>query len=399
MKKAICICLCLCVVLLCGCDEVADSTSTQPSVIVPPVTLPTQTEPTAGSLEGYRIPTIDEDFWEVLCENCDITVYRLGGGQTFLSFTLVSTQNLNYVPITVASNLGGSVTRTDMFIEEPTPMTIQAFLAYQGEDWAAFEGDWGKLRARQATVAAAFEQVQASLPRLYCYVLIVNLYDMGMAGPPDENGYMPSRDELAALPPQYLETLTVTIGEQTKTYQLDAIAILPEDITPNPGFWNGISPTDTLGIMDYAARPSADGVLKLPDLSYKAKVDVVLDSFTIPGAEVEGCDMTITTPLGDKFNFRWDCNSPIEVDEGSQILLENIVMRDPVLANTLVANIWRYQILTYTVVGGGEYDGQQLSYDIPISIRIRQDAWDAYAWYVDGVDLLPYYLEFKNYKG
>ena len=36
---------------------------------------------------------------------------------------------------------------------------------------------------------------------------------------------------------------------------------------------------------------------------------------------------------------------------------------------------------------------------VSVSIRMRVEPWDAYAWYVDGVDMLPYYMEYVNYNG
>lgn len=397
MKQYLSLLLCICL-LLAGCANSAEDSDTQPttSQSIGATSVPTKTE--SPMLDGCRIPTVEEDFWELLCENCDITVYRLSGGQRFLSFQLVSARDLTNVPITITSDLGGSDTLNFTLKEEPTPLTGQVFLAYQGEDWAAFEGDWERMRKRYEEIESALAQAHATLPQLYSYVIQISLYDMGMEGKPDENGYLPSEEVLAALPPQQIETLTVTIGEQTKTYDLDNVQILSEEITVNENYRGGISVSGTMGIMDYAAWPSGDGALELPELRYDAKADVVMESFTVPGAEVVQCDVRITTALGDQFNFRWDCASPIEVDEGSVIILENVVVRDPALANTLFANIWRNQMLTYTNNSGGEYDGQEFTVVVPVSIRMRVDAWDAYARYVDGVDMLSYYLDYKNYK-
>lgn len=394
MKKAICICLCLCVVLLCGCDEVADSTSTQPSVLVPLTTLPSVTEPVENILDGYNIPTIDENYWQLLCENCDITAYLKSGGQRFFSFELISARDLEGETITFTSDLGASVSYTiPPKSNDPEPLSIFVFMTYQNVDWAAFEGDYNAMHDGRAMMEDAWEAAQDMLPKLYSYRIYISFDDIGIAPKRGEDGQYPSWEDVGVLPPQQINTLSVTIGEETKTYELGHMLFLAEEAAENTGYWGGLSISGTAAISDYPVEPSADGTVELPDLRYKAKADVVLQSFTVPGAEVMGCDLKITTPLGDTFKLQWDCKTPIEVDEGSEIVLENLVFQDPSLAGKLQASVFRYTSMNYT------NNGELFQCLIQVSARLRADPWDTYANTLDGVDMLPYYLEFKNYKG
>lgn len=378
MKKYLCLFLCACLLLplLAGCqnDEEATTTQptgTQPAVLVPPTTL------TEGSESEDNIPTIDENYWELLCENSDITLYSMSTMQNFLTFQLISARNLEGETVKFTSNFGGSAILT-MEKTDPVKLSPEVFLAYQGIDWAALEGDAEKLNALRKSHDAAIRAAQETLPSLYSYRVTLALSELGMALEQDGDKAQ-------------LITLTVTIGDQAKTYSLDNVQILRKDAVENENF-AGLA-TKTWAISDYAAEPGVDGLLELPTLRYQAREDIVLESFSVPGVELQGCDLLIVTALGDRFNLRWDCHSPIEVDAGSEITMENVVIRDAALADKLISNSVRYIVVNYTM------DGENYNTAVPVSIRMRVEPWDAYAWYVDGVDMLPYYMEYVNYNG
>jgi hypothetical protein len=257
-------------------------------------------------------------------------------------------------------------------------LPAEVILAYQGIDWAELEGNAAKLKALCDPIYVSIEADPEALPSLYFYTVTLALSELGMT----------LGEEADAL---QLTELTVTVGGQSKTYSLENVRILREFAAENENF-TGLG-TTTWAVSDYPAEPGTDGVLELPDLHYVANEDIVLNSFAVPGTEVLECELRITTPLGDRFSLRWDGTSPIEVDAGSEIRVENVVIRDPGLADKLIANVLRYSIIRYTM------DGEMYSTAVPISIRIRTNAWDAYAWYVDSVDMLPYYMEYVNYNG
>lgn len=328
-------------------------------------------------LAGYKMPTVDQNYFDVLCENSDITLYSMSTMQNFLTFQLISARNLEGETVKFTSNFGGSAILT-MEKTDPVKLSPEVFLAYQGIDWAALEGDAEKLNALRKSHDAAIRAAQETLPSLYSYRVTLALSELGMAL--EQDG-----DEAQLI------TLTVTIGDQAKTYSLDNVQILRKDAVENENF-AGLA-TKTWAISDYAAEPGVDGLLELPTLRYQAREDIVLESFSVPGVELQGCDLLIVTALGDRFNLRWDCHSPIEVDAGSEITMENVVIRDAALADKLISNSVRYIVVNYTM------DGENYNTAVPVSIRMRVEPWDAYAWYVDGVDMLPYYMEYVNYNG
>lgn len=399
MKKYLCLFLCACLLLplLAGCqnDEEATTTQptdTQPSVLVPPTTLTEGSEPEDNILDGYNIPTIDENYWELLCDNCDFTAYLKSGGQKFLGFELISAQDLEGESITILSDLGGTATYTiPPESHDPVPLSRLVFLTYQDVDWAAFEGDYTAMNEQLAEMEDAWLVAQEILPKLYSYLFLIPYDDLGVEPKKGENGQYPSWEDVGELAPQQIKTLSVTIGEKTKTYELDNLLFLAEKAAENTGYWGGLTLNGIMAASDYPADPTADGTVELPDLRYAVKADVVLQSFTVPGAEVMGCDLKITTPLGDTFKLQWDCKTPIEVDEGSEILLENVIYLDPSFAGKLQGNVLRYASMNYT------NNGELFQCLFQVNSRLRCDPWDAYAWYMDGVDMMPYYLEFKNY--
>lgn len=392
MKRVFCLCLCLCLILLSGCNEMEENTATKPSVLVPPTTLPSGTEPVENVLDGYNIPTIDENFWELLCENCDITDYLLTDGVAGVEFVLISACDLEEMTISITSSLGGTAVRTLTALdEEPQILPVTVFLAYQDINWTSLKGDIDELNKQIDAVYAAYEVARDNLPCLYRYKVAVSLAELGMDPQPDENGYLPSDDVIATLPPQQMESLTVTLGEESKSYTLGNIGSLPTGAAEKVGYENGIT-ENIIAKFDYAAWPSKDGVLDLTKFDYKTTADVVLQGISVLETNILQCDITIQTPQGDKFSMRWDGISPIEVDEGSKITIENLVIEDSALANNLTAQVWRYVVLQYT------NNGEEFNSVISVSIRMRQNPFDIYALKVDGVDMLPYYIEYKNYE-
>ena len=383
----------LLITLLAGCGTPGDTTGTQPSVLVPSTVLPSGTEAPNDPLAGYKIPTVDENYWQLLCENCDFTAYLKSGGQRFLCFELISARDLEDETITISSDLGGCATYTiPKASYDPQSLSVFAFMTYQNVNWAAFEGDYTAMSDRRDSMANAWKAAENKLPKLYSYLIYVSFEDLGVEPKKNDSGQYPSWDEVGELEPQRVTTLTVTIGEETKTYEPGNMLFLAEKAAENTSYLGGLSLTGDQAISDFPVEPSAEGTVELPNLQYTAKADVVLQSLSVPGAEVIGCSLKITTPLGDTFNMEWDCNTPIEVDEGSKIILENVTYQDPAFAHKLQANVLRYVTMHYT------NQGEAFQRQIPVGARLRADPWDHYVKDLDGVDMLPYYLDFVNYE-
>lgn len=341
-----------------------------------------------GDLTDYRMPTADEDFFELVCDHTNVTMYICSfPRQEFWTFQLLSVRDLSGEVVTITSDLGGTYTWTPVTGEgeEPVALSEVVFLGYQDFDWTSVEGDRNVLVQQMELVRPAFTAAKNATPQLYSYRVTVLLRDLGI-------DFGKNSDDRAELPLQKIETLSVTVGEQTKTYTLDNFEFVADKLTQKKEGSVGLNSISGGAVSDYPAAPSADGTLSLPEMRYKATNDVVLQGCTVPGAEVLACDIIIETPLGDKFKMSWDFNSPLEVDEGSVVTIENLVIQDPALKQTLFVNTLRYLIMHYTC------DGEECAYNIPVSIRMRQDPFDIYAMKVDGVDMLPYYLEYLNAK-
>ena len=386
MRKCVTLLLCICLLLV-SCGNAPETT-----IRTKDTAISSDAQATVDSWANYNMPTVDNDYWELLCENCNITDYLLTGGVAGVEFVLISARDLEGMTISITSSLGGTAARTLTALdEEPQILPVTVFLAYQNIDWASLKGDINALNKQIDEVYAAYEVARDNLPCLYRYKVAVSLIELGMDPQPDENGYLPSDDEIAKLPPQQMESLTVTLGEESKSYALGNIGSLPTGAAEKVGYENGITEI-TIAKFDYAAWPSKDGVLELTKFDYKTTADVVLQGISVLETTILQCEIKIQTPQGDKFSMRWDGISPIEVDEGSKITIENLVIEDSALANNLTAQVWRYVVLRYS------NSGEEYNSVISVSIRMRQDPFDIYALKVDGVDMLPYYIEYKNYE-
>ena len=386
MRKCVTLLLCICLLLV-SCGNAPETT-----IRTKDTAISSDAQATVDSWANYNMPTVDTDYWELLCENCNITDYLLTGGVAGVEFVLISARDLEGMTISITSSLGGTAARTLTALdEEPQILPVTVFLAYQNIDWASLKGDINALNKQIDEVYAAYEVARDNLPCLYRYKVAVSLIELGMDPQPDENGYLPSDDEIAKLPPQQMESLTVTLGEESKSYALGNIGSLPTGAAEKVGYENGITEI-TIAKFDYAAWPSKDGVLELTKFDYKTTADVVLQGISVLETTILQCEIKIQTPQGDKFSMRWDGISPIEVDEGSKITIENLVIEDSALANNLTAQVWRYVVLRYS------NSGEEYNSVISVSIRMRQDPFDIYALKVDGVDMLPYYIEYKNYE-
>lgn len=386
MRKCVTLLLCICLLLV-SCGNAPETTTRTKDTAIS-----SDAQATVDSWANYNMPTVDNDYWELLCENCSITDYLLTGGVAGVEFVLISARDLEEMTISITSSLGGTAVRTLTALdEEPQILPVTVFLAYQDINWSSLKGDIDELNKQIDAVYAAYEVARDNLPCLYRYKVAVSLAELGMNPQPDENGYLPSDDVIATLPPQQMESLTVTLGEESKSYTLGNIGSLPTGAAEKVGYENGITEI-TIAKFDYAAWPSKDGVLELTKFDYKTTADVVLQGISVLETTILQCEIKIQTPQGDKFSMRWDGISPIEVDEGSKITIENLVIEDSALANNLTAQVWRYVVLCYS------NSGEEYNSVISVSIRMRQDPFDIYALKVDGVDMLPYYIEYKNYE-
>lgn len=365
--------------LLAGCDNYPHSSRTnndqpskEPTINSQPI-VPSGTEQV-----DYCMPTVKEDYWELLCENCDITVYLDNTRENFLMFPLLSVQEPAGKIMTISTDLG-TTAEVEIYKEgDAIEFPFSTFMMYQNFDWESLDTDAQTQSQILKSWHEKYQDALNDLPMLYSYRFYIPLDRVGV--------------DITSSEPQQIKTLTVTMDGQTKTYELGNVSFLPGRLNANTSSAGGLSIPPL--ISGYSTSVSENGILALPSIDVSAKKDVVLQGITIPGYDditIASCNVTITTPSGDCFNMQWDANSPLEVDEGTKIQIE-LMLVDPALANTALANIVRYISLDYT------NDGDVYSALTFLSCRILVQPHDIYALKVDGIDMLPYYFTYKNYS-
>ena len=366
-------------VVLAGCGESVASTPTQISHTQltanrSPTTSPDGTQPVERE---YVVPTVDPDFWELLCENCDISMYFDTTREGHLMFWLVAVQEPAGKTMTITTDTGHTSEVMVYQDGDPHPMEFSFFLMYQDFDWESLKTDPITHSEIRKAWWAKYEKALSEIPTMYCYRFYIPLKALGI-------------DE-AATEPQQLKTLTVTLDGQTKTYDLGKVQFLPGKVPCNYSLEGGLEDRSFMRA-GYGSGFNKEGHLKVSGLRFVATKDVVLQGISFPGSEgvtVASCEIVITTPFGDKFNMTWDAYSPIEVDEGSEIQI-NLIMEDPVRANTLIANTIRYLSLDYS------RDGVTYGDYIYMSCSVAVDPYFFYEWCMGGVDVWKYLFEYKD---
>lgn len=389
MKKLFSLLLCMAVLAaLTGCVRSLDGTAapTDPTVTQPtdrkdPIVQPTGNQPTVTqpSEADYRMPTVDLDYWELLCENCDYTMHFSGMRENFLMFPLISARDLEGKFVTVTTDYGVTAKFEIFGAGTLNDFPFDTFLMYQDFDWSTLDTDPYTRGQIEAPWMSAYQSVKSALPELFFYRLHLPFDMLGI--------------HTNAAQPQQVRTLTVTLEGQTKTYELGNVRFLSGGLEENTSYLGGLTNVNGLLISEYSVDASENGAMKLPNWELEAKADLVLQGIHVadhPDVELLSCDLSITTPTGDTFNMRWDGKSPIEVDEGSKLRLD-LVLADPFLANALQANLLRYILLDYT------NDGGAFSQVMYISCRVWTSPHDIYVMKLDGVDMWPYYAEYRYY--
>ena len=389
MKKLISLLLCVAVLTaLTGCVSNLDGTAapTDPAVTQPidrkdPIVQPTGNQPTVTQPAdaGYRMPTVDPDYWELLCENCDYTMHFSGMHENFLMFPLISALDLEGKFVTVTTDYGVTAELEIFGAGTLNDFPFYTFLMYQEFDWSTLDADPYTRAQSEAPWLSAYQSVKSALPELFFYRVHLPFDMLGI--------------HTNAAQPQQIRTLTVTLEGKTKTYALGNVRFLSSGLEENTSSLGGLTNVNGLLISEYSVDASENGTMKIPNWELKAKADLVLQGIHVadhPDVELLSCDLSITTPTGDSFKMRWDGKTPIEVDEGSKLRLD-LVLADPFLAKALQANLLRYILLDYT------NDGEAFSQVMYISCRVWTSPHDIYVMKLDGVDMWPYYAEYRYY--
>lgn len=352
--------LCLAALLLAGCTTpgVAPETTTS----APETTSSAQDQTSAGA----PLPTADEDYWEVLCENFDFTHYLGASGFKFMTLRLISAKPLAGETLTFTTDLGGSAEVTLLEANRVDRIGKYVSQAYQGYDWATHTAP-----PVDEALAAAIEKI----PPLRTYEFNVSFEALGV-------------QITGATQTQYVHTITFTLGEESKTYSVGNLCFYDNNTELDYTYDSEYRlDSSTIFIGKYAATPSETGLISLPDWEVTAKENLTLEGIRFidhPEITIVSCNVSLQNAQGEVFTVVWDGKSPLELDKDTIATLA-ITLEDPALANRLDATILRYVILDFTC--GGETYGEWLGIDYHTSCNPH----DIYAWKVDGVDVMPYY--------
>lgn len=374
MKKYLLLFAALCCMLglLSGCagQEQTDPSGTSAPSVVPSGTMPDDV------LDGIRLPTAVPDYFELLCENTHAAFYLRSSGMNFMEFRLFSAEDLEGQVMTLCSDLGQPFEmEIPRALSEPDMCPFYVFAAYQDLPWKELAENEEAFSQELERYELAYDRSVSGLPRLYTYPICCSFQQLGV--------------EMDAVTEALrLRTLSVTIGGQTKTYELADARFLPEKCPGSYG--GGLIITSFPGGVH--ADPSGEGSARIPKFRLEAKRDMVLQGLSFAGddgSEVFQCILEVKPKTGGMYSFHWDGSSPVEIDEGSALTME-VSFRTPALAEALSGTSVHYLQIHYTV------DGEEYVASTQTSFLLYGHAYDIYAEKVDGVDLLPYYLEYYN---
>jgi len=368
---------CLIVFMLSSCSTLVKNTDTSNK----------QTTITSDTSEILvNLPSQTADIIFLGCGNSDVVIYLNLTKARFLSFTLISSQPLNGNDIAVTLDTQSAYT-TQLTELEQGKFPYHVFQCYQGVDWkelrelayAAAQSD-DDFSPEKETYRNAKNQYEDSynnlteddIPILYSYNLEL-FFNVSKEG----------RSET-------INTLVLTVKGTPYTYDLGSILI--DKDTPKIDNKGKQIVSNVLAYSDVSMEPSFYGDITMPTMELNVKENVTLKSLEFYKDEttvINNISMTITYADGMSVETKWDGNSPIELSKGDVVEM-SITCRDPDMAKTLSGTVMKYPVLNYTC-GGESY-----RWATEISLRMRQNAYEIYAVECDGVDILSYYLDYRN---
>lgn len=367
-----------------------------------PSEAPVQTDP---PLPGFEVDPdeaftpIDPNYFELLAEDCDVTVYTQEGGVHAITFMLLSAQPLGKYDVTIGSDQG--VTRNVRLISSKsqvqTTMPYYVYLCYKNFDWKACAQMMQTKPASAKLLLDSYQEEwqQCKFNRLFSYqvkVYVSNLFS-NLKGEHNRWVFPEGQDTVA------IQDLTVTVKGQSKTYHPRCLRLTNAPM-PVQSTKDLEQLYDSLG---FSVQPSAVG-----DFYYNALWPVlssgfqhltgtmVIDQIGLPmqeGMTVGPCPYAFYGPFGRIYGGTLQENEFIRMDGAKlKILLH---WTDPAMANKLGATGLNYFALYYETAPNKPWDSPERRCFIqPIVYNIFSNAYEYYAWAHDGVDILPYYRDY-----
>lgn len=392
-RTALILVLALSLGLFSGCELPPEETK--------PTETSTQTEP---SIPGYDVTSeeaftaIDPDYFELICENCDVTVYAQEGGVRAITFTLLSAQPLGKYDVTIGSDQGVTklVRLLDGKTQMQTAMPFHVFLCYKGFDWKAYaqQMQTAPASAEQSLSSYKEEWERCKFKRLFSYQVQVYVGNLFFDYKNEHNQWVfPQGQDTVAV-----GELTVTVKGQSKTYHPKCLRLtnapLPEQ-----------SIKDLVRVFAgqaFSVQPSAAG-----DFYYNAlwlrhsqEWDVAIDGIDLPMPDdltLGPCPYAIYTRSSITYRIRSGTLQETEfIFPGNHDLKILLHWTDPEMAGTLGSTGLAYFTLYYYEViptASGEKSERRCLIQ-PIVYNIFGSAYEYYAWAQDGVDIMSYYRDY-----
>ncbi len=393
MKKgiAVVLSLLLAVCLLAGC--VGQPAASVPTGSSEPSNLSSPPEGSTGTGEpegGWVFPSIDESYFDLLCEDVDVT-YHIGGDiADYIMLFFVSAYPLDKeeefqistdqsVSAFKANDIGGDRFRCGR----------EVVLSYQAFDWATY----AKLCTEDSDAAiemeqkytGALEQADDAIPALYLYKVNISIPDLfskyrSVDGESREWKLPEGTDTVS------VEELTVTYRGESKTYHPRNLSLTTKQVETGYDVFLSCS-------IGPCVDPSVTGEFSNMEgfpLKCRFDGDVTLTGVAFPEhpeSQLVAARLKITPPDGRGFEMEWDGKTPVEVDAGSEVAL-TLNWTKPDLAGKLAGGALQYFSLLY------EQDGEACAATGDVMYLVRPDAFAFYAQKYDGVDMTPYYRDF-----
>lgn len=381
--------LALSLCLFSGCELLPDSST------------PTgTTEPPQASLPGGEVDpdeaftAIDPNYFELLCDNCDVTIYTQSRIQV-LTFMLISAQPLGKYDVSIGTDQGVTtrVRLIDGKGQMQATMPLNVYLCYQNFDWKAYaqQEQTDPTGARELMAQYQEELDQQKFNRLFSYQVQV-FTDNLFANCKDENNQW-------ALPQETVEIqeLTVSVKGQRKTYHPKCLRLTsaPLPVQSSTGALYRMYAT-----RGFAVQPSASGQFYYNALwlSWSA------------GSAPYCLPQEIGLPLQDDVSIG---TSPFAVYVGSHragrdVLPGNRIglspgdtmkiflnWTDPSKAGELGLTGLSYFALYYDISDSDRFtNSERCCFVEPVMYNIFSNAYEYYAWAQDGVDIMSYYRDY-----
>lgn len=324
--------------------------------------------------KNWVLPEIAPDFFMVLCENQDVTFNSLSYTNN-ISYTVISAMPVTTEDITVCFDRYIPFNYELSMEQEAQKLPDYIFASYQSMSWEEVaclmkNDDTEAVNGLMEPVLEAYHALpEEQLPSLYLGTLAINFLNR------------------TALENVELKELQIQYAGCSYTYALEHFSFSQEMPEIND---SGILFCDTLSLTDINVLPGKDGKFRFDNLNFKASEELVIDEITFYDAEqtkISSVEVSQQLADGTNMNYLWEGETPIPLAKGDTIAIA-VNGYDPIFSNTFAANATRFMLIKYTS------HGVPSTIYVELTFRMRQDAFMSYAYLVDHLDMMSFYVDY-----